>query len=110
MKRLLKRSILFLLISALALSGCGGISESEPTVPETLPAETAAQTEPPETQPENVSVDTVPRYYQTDYPYIKFGNGTIATSGCSGTCLAMVATYMTDTVYTPDQMAYHFRH
>lgn len=62
----------------------------------------------PETIPERIAVHTVPRYYQTDYPYIKFGNGTIATSGCSITCLAMVATYLTDQTYTPPQMAYHF--
>ena len=49
----------------------------------------------------------VPSYYQTDYPHIKFGNGTIATSGCSITCIAMMATYLTDQEYTPDQMAYH---
>lgn len=79
---------------------------------QTLPPETEAeQTVPTETEmpvPEKVTIDTVPLYYQTDYPYIKFGNGTIATSGCSVTCLAMVATYLTDTEYTPVQMAYHF--
>ena len=72
-----------------------------------------AETEPEETvavMAENSGYDAVPRYYQTDYPYIKFGNGTMATSGCSVTCLAMVATYLTDTEYTPPQMAYHFGH
>lgn len=58
--------------------------------------------------PKKTEIDTVPQYYQTDYPYMKFGNGTIATSGCSITCLAMVATYLTDQEYTPPQMAYHF--
>lgn len=77
---------------------------------QTVPATTETEcTLPPETTlPEKVTVDTVPLYYQTDYPYIKFGNGTISTSGCSVTCLAMVATYMTDQEYTPPQMAYHF--
>ena len=92
---------------------------AEPTVPETtvmtLPPETEAtlppETEatlPPETEPVPVTYDTVPLYYQTDYPHVKFGNGTIATSGCSVTCLAMVATYLTDREYTPVEMAYHF--
>ncbi len=77
----------------------------------TLPTE--AETLPPETEAvpvveEKKTYDTVPLYLQTDYPYIKFGNGTMATSGCSVTCLAMVATYLTDTEYTPPQMAYHF--
>ena len=83
------------------------------TTAETLPPETVAQTLPAETLPEETvpekkTVDAVPLYYQTDYPYVKFGNGTIATSGCSVTCLAMVATWMTDREYTPLQMAHHF--
>ena len=74
-----------------------------PTEAETLPMETEA------VLAENAGTyDTVPLYFQTDYPYIKFGNGTMATSGCSVTCLAMVATYLTDREYTPPQMAYHF--
>jgi hypothetical protein len=32
----------------------------------------------------------------------------MATSGCSVTCLAMIATYLLDQEYTPPQMAYHF--
>ena len=92
-------------------------SRSIPEIPETTHpvAEATLAPETEQTQPlpaETISVkaaiDTVPRYYQTDYPYIKFGNGTIATSGCSVTCLAMVATYLTDQLYTPPQMAYHF--
>lgn len=77
---------------------------------ETLPPETTTpQTLSEETlPPEKKAIDSVPRYYQTDYPYVNFGNGTIATSGCSVTCLAMVATYLTDQEYTPVQMAYHF--
>ena len=79
---------------------------AEETAP---PAETEAFAAiPVETSPEKTEINAVPRYYQTDYPYIKFGNGTIATSGCSITCLAMVATYLTDQEYTPPQMAHHF--
>ncbi len=79
---------------------------TEQTVPiqteETLPQETTIPVV------EKKTYDRVPVYYQTDYPYLKFGNGTIATSGCSITCLAMVATYLTDQEYTPPQMAHHF--
>lgn len=84
------------------------------TVPTEIPAE---QTEPaaeplPEIEPEITAApdhyDTVPLYHQTDYPFIKYGNGTIGTSGCSLTCLAMVATYMTDHPYLPDELVYHF--
>ncbi len=72
--------------------------------PETLPPETL----PPETEPEKIRYDYVPLYFQTDYPDVAFGKGTIATSGCSITCLAMVATYLTDQEYTPPQLAHHF--
>jgi hypothetical protein len=78
------------------------VEQTVPATMETLPEETLAAIA------EKSGYDAVPRYYQTDYPYIKFGNGTMATSGCSVTCLAMVATYLTDTEYTPPQMAYHF--
>lgn len=79
---------------------------SETALPETLPSE--PETVPAETEQALPAEQQVPRYYQTDYPYIKFGNGTMATSGCSVTCLAMVATYLTEQAYTPPQMAYHF--
>ena len=77
--------------------------QTVPPIQGTLPAETE-----PVLEEEKGGYDSVPLYYQTDYPYIKFGNGTMATSGCSVTCLAMVASYLTDTEYTPPQMAYHF--
>ena len=106
-----------LLAVALLLSGCAQSSREvsapqntvpEETLPQTLPTETVPEPVPTEPQPEKVTIDSVPMYYQSDYPYIKFGYGTMATSGCSVTCLAMVATYLTDHIYTPDQLAYHF--
>ncbi len=50
----------------------------------------------------------VPLYFQNDYPDVMFGSGTIATSGCSITCLAMVATYLTGREYLPDELARYF--
>lgn len=50
----------------------------------------------------------VPLYFQTDYPDTTFGGGTVATSGCSITCLAMVATYLTGHEYLPDELALYF--
>ncbi len=50
----------------------------------------------------------IPLYLQTDYPDIRYGTGTIATSGCSVTCLAMVSSYLTGIEYTPDELANHF--
>ncbi len=81
----------------------------ETTEPPTLPPETLPpETLPPETEPEKTVFDYVPLYFQTDYPDVPFGNGTIATSGCGVTCLAMVATYLTDHEYTPPELAHHF--
>lgn len=55
------------------------------------------------------SYSEVPVYYQTDYPDVRYGiSGTIATSGCSVTCLAMVATYLTGYTYLPDDLANYF--
>lgn len=72
-------------------------TETVPT--ESLPEETEA------TQPQPVTIDTVPQYFQTDYPNTRYGTGTIAGSGCNVTALAMVASYMTDHVYYPDEIA-----
>lgn len=124
----MRRFLLGLLIIVLTLAAILGagllLSKQEkaknPVPAETLPAvteqtvpvttETLPETEPvmETTEPVKQTIGAVPLYYQTDYPYIKFGNGTIATSGCSITCLAMVSTYLTDQEYTPPQMAYHF--
>lgn len=50
----------------------------------------------------------IPLYFQTDYPNNVYGVGTIANNGCSATCLAMVATYMTGHEYLPDEIARYF--
>ena len=54
------------------------------------------------------SYSDVPLYLQTDYTDIRYGSGTIADSGCSVTCLAMVATYLTGHTYMPDELAEYF--
>lgn len=69
----------------------------DPTVPEvTVPEETEAL---------KSSIDTVPQYFMNDYPDEPYSFSTVAQSGSSMTALAMVATYMTDHEYYPDQMA-----
>lgn len=94
------------------------------TVTESVPAETEAaaeQTEAPSKETEAAgeedserttvepnSFDEVPEYYQTDYPDTLFGNGTVKSSGSSITALAMVATYLTEHVYMPDELAGYF--
>ena len=89
-----------------------------PTEMATLPVETEA-TEPAETvevivppleeAPEIPAHSIqVPLFYQTDYPDVLYSHGTIKTDGCSITCLAMVATYMTGHPYLPDELAGYF--
>lgn len=61
-----------------------------------------------ETAEADISDSEIPLYFQTDYPNDMYGNGTIATSGCGITCLAMVASYMTGHSYTPVELADYF--
>lgn len=44
-------------------------------------------------------------YLQQDYPHARYGGGWVARGGCGVTTMAMLATYMTDTVYTPGYLA-----
>lgn len=107
------------------------VPETLPTVPETQPVETAAPTEPetepaseetlpteqtipaeetvpptvPETEPPKITIDAVPQFYQNDYPDDRYDKGTIADSGSGMTALAMVTSFMTDHIYTPDVVA-----
>lgn len=75
-------------------------SVPEETVPEeSIPEETISEEEPE---------DAVPLYFQTDYPDTRYGSSTIAKSGCSITALAMVATYLTNHEYLPDELARYF--
>lgn len=105
------------------------IQETAP-VQETVPAETepAAQPDFPEVDAEleEIPVETIPSlealkgnealeryqsvplYFQTDYPDNMYGGGSIANNGCSVTCLAMVASYLTNHEYLPDELARYF--
>lgn len=52
--------------------------------------------------------NNVPLYFQNQYPDVRYGSGSVATSGCSITSLAMVASYMTDHLYSPAELADYF--
>lgn len=88
---------------------------AEETVPEeTLPEETESivetipSLESLKNDPDADKYKTVPLYFQTDYPDEMYGSGSISSSGCSVTCLAMVASYLTDHEYLPDELARYF--
>lgn len=79
-------------------------SEQETQTTEVVEAE---EPEPEELEP-IPTWQQVPQYFQNDYPKVMYGTGSVATSGCSVTALAMVATYMTGHEYLPDELARYF--
>lgn len=85
---------------------------AQPPEEENAPeAEEASSEEAEPEEPEEESVplrNGFPLFLQTDYPDVRYGNGTMATSGCSITCIAMVATYLTGHTYYPDELADYF--
>lgn len=72
------------------------------------PTDTADSSATQENSGKTTNTREVPLYFQTDYPNKRYGTGTIATSGCSITSLAMVATYLTGHTYLPDELAGYF--
>lgn len=102
-----------------AEDGASAEQEESPDaeVPEETAGEETAPAETMEPEPEEVDAEpeadsqtnrAVPLYLQTDYPDNLYGSGTIASSGCSITSLAMVATYLTGHAYFPDELADYF--
>lgn len=87
------------------------VEVTEVTIPEeTEPVEVPEETVAPE-QTEEADEEAereFPLYFQTDYPNVRFGSGTVANNGCSVTSLAMVATYLTGHEYLPDELARYF--
>lgn len=116
--QILKKALSFLLLFCLLL----GLTA--------MPA-AAAETLPPETEPDHeedpaylnaqsktmgfdaegdtvATMDAVPLYLQTDYPNVPYSGGSVATSGCTITAIAMVASYFTGTEILPGDLAKRF--
>lgn len=83
--------------------------EKMPEIKTTEPAVTET-TVTPETEPVRPEIDQVPQYFMNDYPDEPYSFSDVAQSGSSMTALAMVATYLTDYEYYPDQMADYLAH
>ena len=95
-------------------------SENQTEPPETCEPDILPDTPPEETTPSlaptahdaSIRADAdsngFPLYSQLDYPNKRYGSGTVATSGCGITSLAMVATYLTGHAYYPDELAGYF--
>lgn len=83
-------------------------AEDPEEIPQSTQETAPGQTEANEEEETAAAGREFPHYYQDDYPNKRFGSGTIASSGCSITCLAMVATYLTGHTYLPDELAGYF--
>jgi len=58
---------------------------------------------------EKTTINKIPLFNQQDYPEIPYGKyGTLASHGCGIVSVSMVATYLTDTIYAPDELAVQF--
>ena len=79
-----------------------------------IPEQSAQQPEAIDHAPEYEADDLVsndlkfPLYFQTDYPDIRYGDGTIKSNGCSAASLAMMANALTGFNYTPVELAEYF--
>ena len=60
--------------------------------------------------PPKQTMEAVPQYYQNDYPEEPYGYDTVANSGSNMTALAMVASFLTDHSYYPDEIADDLAH
>ncbi|MBO5093168.1 MAG: C39 family peptidase [Lachnospiraceae bacterium] len=47
---------------------------------------------------------SLPQYYQNDYKHVRYGNGTISSSGCAPTSIAMVISGLTGKRVTPEDV------
>lgn len=81
---------------------------TEATEPEATEAEDSDSSQSSSSPAKVKTVNGFPLYNQLDYPNKRFGSGTVATSGCGITSLAMVATYLTGHTYLPDELAGYF--
>lgn len=81
---------------------------TEATEPEATEAEDSDSSQSSASPTKVKTVNGFPLYNQLDYPNKRFGSGTVATSGCGITSLAMVATYLTGHTFLPDELAGYF--
>lgn len=54
-------------------------------------------------------INDVPLIYQTDYPDTRYGSGSVATSGCTITDIAMIINYLCGTEVSVPDLAARFR-
>ena len=84
------------------------LSDKDPEDPSANTVLVPAEETQPQEQESQEEITSVPLYFQTDYPNNMYGSGSIADNGCGVTCLAMVATYLTNHEYLPNELARYF--
>ena len=85
--------------------------ESALPEPEQTQTQESALPEPvEETEYVQLQDGSIPCFYQNDYAHARYETSNIAKSGSGITALAMVASYMTDHVYYPDELADYVAH
>lgn len=89
--------------------------ETEETEPEeTLPEEDynsqsgSMSFESPAPEKKQKNYNQVPLFLQTDYRSVRYSDGTVATSGCTMACVAMVASWLRQEEILPDNLAKRF--
>lgn len=131
--QLLRKTVCLMLVSILLLSCALPVGASETVPEETVlqeTAETVAASEDPElvedpallaSKSGSMSFDTsgleakekergsVPLFLQTNYPDVGYSGGSLATSGCTITCVAMVATCLSGKEVSPPSLARRFK-
>ncbi len=108
MTPLTKLLSLLLAISLVVLPASAAEEPSPTEESVTTSTEATEVAEVTESTTDATTVHEVPLYFQTDYPNTRYGQGSVASSGCGITSLAMVATYLTDHAYYPDELADYF--
>lgn len=84
-------------------------TEAEETVPITVTTDTQAVKETAQSETVQKTVyQEVPLILQTDYPDIPYSDGSLATSGCTMVCVAMVASYLRSEEISPVDLAQRF--
>lgn len=81
--------------------------ETVPETEETVPEETAAE-EPEEEKAPKAYYNEIPLILQTDYPDVPYSGGSLATSGCTMACVAMVGSYLRGEEVSPVDLARRF--
>lgn len=85
------------------------VEETVPATEEAVVEETVAEEVQEEAQSgKTVRYKEIPLILQTDYPDVPYSDGSLATSGCTMACVAMVGSYLREEEVSPVDLARRF--